>query len=382
MSELKCDVGLVFHPTWLKQCQKIPFMPKNRTWMTMCLIQSYGLTKHLKTIRCGPASRTQLESFHSKEYLDYCQEASGAQDQEKFEMEASDGDADRLCYDCPLVPEVMIMMEWLAGASVAAARALTSGNLRIAINWGGGWHHSQRDNASGFCYVNDIVLAIHELRQKFNKVLYIDLDIHHGDGVENAFGFTDKVMTFSVHCGEAGFFPCTGKAHDVGYGRGKYHSINVPLMEGASDQQFSNVFLSIYPEIVRRFRPDAIVVQCGADCLAQDPLGAFNLSLVGTAPAVRAILETDRPTLFLGGGGYHSGANSAKYWTYLTSVILGMDLPEDIPDSDRFFSKYGPSFEMSIGKGRRPNRNSEKYIKDTIKLALGYVKLLPDTTST
>ena len=76
---------------------------------------------------------------------------------------------------------------------------------------------------------------------------------------------------------------------------------------------------SIYPEIVRRFRPDAIVVQCGADCLAQDPLGAFNLSLVGTAPAVRAILETDRPTLFLGGGGYHSGANSAKYWTYLTS---------------------------------------------------------------
>jgi len=345
--------------------------------MTLCLIQSYGLTGRMKTISCSPATQDELESFHSKEYLEYCQQASEAEDQEKFELEAEEGSS-VMSYDCPLVPDVSRLMSWLAGASVAAARAIAEGHVKRAINWGGGWHHSQRDNASGFCYVNDIVLAIHALRKKFERILYIDLDVHHGDGVENAFSFTNKVFTFSIHNGEAGFFPGTGRSHDVGQGRGKYHCLNVPLMEGVTDQLYSRVFLSLFPEILRRFRPDCVVVQCGADSLAHDPLGGFNLTLEGTGPCVRAVVDSGLPALFLGGGGYHSGANSAKYWTYLTSVILGVKLHDDIPETDRFFEAYGPSFELSIGKGRRPNRNSDAYIRDTIKLALSYVQLLPE----
>ena len=126
--------------------------------------------------------------------------------------------------------------------------------------------------------------------------------------------------------------------------------------------------------------------------MAQDPLGGFNLTLEGTRPCIKAVMATDKPTLFLGGGGYNKPANSAKYWTYLTSgplkareqnlthdiiflqfisVILGMELSDDIPDEDRYFSEYGPCFEMSILKGRRPNRNSEESLSNTVILALG-----------
>lgn len=99
-----------------------------------------------------------------------------------------------------------------------------------------------RGEASGFCYVNDIVLGIHELQKKFKRILYVDLDAHHGDGVENAFAFSNKVMTLSFHHYEAGYFPGTGKVMDVGQGRGKYYSLNVPLKAGIVDTQFIFVF--------------------------------------------------------------------------------------------------------------------------------------------
>ena len=93
----------------------------------------------------------------------------------------------------------------------------------MAINWSGGWHHAKRDSAAGFCYVNDVVLAIHRLQAAFKRVMYVDLDVHHGDGVEDAFSFTDKVMTMSIHKHEFGFFPGTGALKDVGFGKGKFY---------------------------------------------------------------------------------------------------------------------------------------------------------------
>ncbi len=132
----------------------------------------------------------------------------------------------------------------------------------VAINWCGGWHHAQRDSAEGFCYVNDIVLCIHELRRTFNRVLYVDLDVHHGtrqvfvcffifrlpefvsagNGVESAFAFTNKVFTMSLHLKEAGFYPGTGDISDVGFGNGKYHTLNIPFREGVNDEMYKDVF--------------------------------------------------------------------------------------------------------------------------------------------
>jgi histone deacetylase 1/2 len=124
---------------------------------------------------------------------------------------------------------------------VAGAIKLNNGDCDAAVNWAGGLHHAKRGEASGFCYVNDIVLAILELLKYHHRVLYIDIDVHHGDGVEEAFYTTDRVMTVSFHkFGE--FFPGTGDLRDVGHSKGKYYAINVPLKDGIDDDSYQSIF--------------------------------------------------------------------------------------------------------------------------------------------
>lgn len=202
---------------------------------------------------------------------------------------------------------------------MAAAESLIKRECQVAINWGGGWHHGQRDEASGFCYVNDIVLAIQHLRQEFDRVLYVDLDVHHGDGVENAFSFSPKIFTFSIHKFEAGYFPGSGNIADIGQGKGKFYSLNIPLKDGIDDATYVYIFerclitlfllnyflticifYSLFTEIFYAFKPNAIVVQCGADSLANDPLGGFSLSPRGVARCLSKIWSQHLPTLILG----------------------------------------------------------------------------------
>lgn len=168
------------------------------------------------------------------------------------------------------------------------------GQNKIAINWSGGLHHAKKSEASGFCYINDIVLSILELLKYFNyfqlmliiliryheRVLYIDIDVHHGDGVEEAFYTSDRVLTLSLHkYGE--YFPGTGDINDIGLHKGKGYSVNFPLMNGISDNDYIGVFESMIKFVVDWFRPSAIVLQCGTDSLAGDRLGCFNLSSKG-----------------------------------------------------------------------------------------------------
>lgn len=155
----------------------------------------------------------------------------------------------------------------------------------IAINWAGGLHHAKKSEASGFCYVNDIVLGILELLKKHQRVLYIDIDIHHGDGVEEAFYCTDRVMTVSFHkYGE--YFPGTGDIEDVGSADGKHYAINFPLRDGIDDESYEGIFRPVLQHVMDWYQPGAIVLQCGADSLAGDRLGCFNMSLKGHAQCV------------------------------------------------------------------------------------------------
>ncbi|KAA6354483.1 MAG: putative Histone deacetylase 1, partial [Streblomastix strix] len=131
-----------------------------------------------------------------------------------------------------------------AGGSVCGASKLNSKEADIAINWSGGLHHAKKGEASGFCYINDIVLGILELLKCNPRVMYIDIDVHHGDGVEEAFYTTDRVMTVSFHK-YGGFFPGTGSIKDIGAGKGKYYSINVPLRDGIDDDGFMYVFQAV-----------------------------------------------------------------------------------------------------------------------------------------
>nr|CAD7406824.1 unnamed protein product [Timema cristinae] len=236
-----------------------------------------------------------------------------------------------ISYDCPLITHIYDFVKTIAGGSLTAAQQLVDETANIAVNWCGGWHHAQRDKAEGFCYVNDIVIAIQKLREKYDKVLYIDLDIHHGDGVENAFLITKKVLTLSFHKHGPGFYPGSGAIADTGSGNGKLYSINVPLKDGIKDDLFFQIFDSVTSKVLHVFRPNAVVVQCGADCLNKDPIGTFNLTPKGLGECICKVLAWKLPLLFLGGGGYNL-ANTARYWTYLTSILLDQKIPSEIPE--------------------------------------------------
>ncbi|XP_063237898.1 histone deacetylase 8-like [Bacillus rossius redtenbacheri] len=297
------------------------------------------------------------------DYIAFLEGVNDSSDLEKHEEEQLEFG---LGYDCPLFDRLYDFARIVVGSSVSAAKLLVDGSASVAINWCGGWHHAQRDEAEGFCYVNDIVIAIHKLLKKFDQILYIDLDVHHGNGVENAFSCTNKVFTLSLHKYEPGFYPGTGSISDVGCGKGKYYTANVPLKDGIRDDLYFTVFDSVSSKVFSAFRPKAVVVQCGADCLSKDPLGTFNLTPRGLGRCVQRVLSWGLPTLFLGGGGYNF-ANTARCWTYLTSVIVGWEIPPDIPDH-MCFLKYGPDFELHIVPGNRTDCNTKEYIDSIVEI--------------
>ncbi|KAJ3195601.1 hypothetical protein HK101_011664 [Irineochytrium annulatum] len=240
------------------------------------------------------------------------------------------------------------------------AMKLNRGESEIAINWGGGLHHAKKSEASGFCYVNDIVLGILELLRVFHRVLYIDIDIHHGDGVEEAFYSTDRVMTVSFHkYGE--YFPGTGDINDIGFGRGKNYSLNFPLKDGIDDESYRNIFCPVMQHVMEWYRPGAVVLQCGADSLAGDRLGCFNLSMKGHAMALEYMKTFNVPILLLGGGGY-TIRNVARAWTYETAVAIGQTLPSEIPYND-YFQYYGPDFRLDVPASNMENLNTREYLE-------------------
>lgn len=148
-----------------------------------------------------------------------------------------------------------------------AAQELIKGSADIAINWCGGRHHAQYSRASGFCYVNDVVLAILELEKRFKRILCIDIDVHHGDGIEKAFLYSDKVYTVSFHQLEPGFFPGTGDPAEQGCGKGAGFNTNVGFKSGAKGETFVKHFKQVVQEVANRFKPAAVVLLCGADTL-------------------------------------------------------------------------------------------------------------------
>lgn len=214
--------------------------------------------------------------------------------------------------------------------------------------------------------MNDIVLAILELLKYHQRVLYIDIDIHHGDGVEEAFYTTDRVMTVSFHkYGE--YFPGTGDLRDIGAGKGKYYAVNFPLRDGIEDDSYQSIFEPIMTKVMETYQPSAIVLQCGADSLSGDRLGCFNLTLKGHAKCVEFVKKYNLPLLLLGGGGY-TIRNVARCWTYETAVALNADIANELPYND-YFEYFGPDFKLHISPSNMANQNTPEYM-DKIKTRL------------
>lgn len=251
-------------------------MKPHRIKMAHNLIVNYGLDKHLDIIRPTRATPHKMTSFHTDEYIDFLSRVTPETVEELTGRETRY----LIGTDCPAFEGLFEFCAISAGGSIAGAQRLNTGLSDIAVNWAGGLHHAKKREASGFCYVNDIVLAILEFLRVHARVLYIDIDVHHGDGVEEAFYTTDRVMTCSFHkFGD--FFPGTGDLHDRGIGKGKGYSVNVPLRDGIDDDSYRGVFRPVIQAIMDWYRPGAVILQCGADSLAEDKLGSFNLSMKG-----------------------------------------------------------------------------------------------------
>lgn len=336
-------------------------MKPHRLALTHSLVLNYGLYKKMKVFRPYRATMHDMCRFHSDEYIDFLMRVTPqtVQNFTKCLGVFNVGD------DCPVFDGLFEFCSMYTGASLESAVRLNHGNCDIAINWSGGLHHAKKFEASGFCYVNDIVIAILELLKYHPRVLYIDIDIHHGDGVQEAFYLTDRVMTVSFHKYGNYFFPGTGDMFELGADNGRYYSINVPFKEGMDDGSYSQVFKPVIQSVMDIYRPTCIVLQCGADSLAGDRLGCFGLSIKGHGDCVKYVEGFNLPMLVLGGGGY-TVRNVARCWTYETSVLVDEELNNELPYSE-YLEYFAPDFSLHPDiPSRIDNANTKQYL-DTIR---------------
>ena len=305
------------------------------------------------------ATAQDMCRFHDFEYIDFLQKVMpqtvSSQEYKKEATLFNVGD------DCPVFDGLFQFCSMYTGASLEGAQKLNHNHSDICINWSGGLHHAKKFEASGFCYVNDIVIGILELLKYHARVLYIDIDVHHGDGVQEAFYLTDRVMTVSFHKYGNFFFPGTGSMYEIGAESGRYYSVNVPLKEGIDDQSYFQVFKPVISAVMEFYQPTAIVLQCGADSLAGDRLGCFSLSSKGHGECVKFVKDLNIPMLVLGGGGY-TLRNVARCWTYETSLLIDEQISNELPMND-YLEFFAPDCTLHPEiSSRQDNGNTKQYL--------------------
>jgi acetoin utilization protein AcuC len=264
-----------------------------------------------------------VHAYHSAPYLDELQRAATG-DLTVQGLHMGLGGPDTPCFgamlDYPL---------WACGATLQAADLILAGQAAVAFNPSGGFHHATAEHAAGFCYLNDVVLGCMRLAEQGNKVLFLDVDAHHGDGVQEAFYRRDDVLTISLHETGRTLFPGTGFEHEIGEGPGRGFSVNVPLPPETYDAAYLLAFTAVVPPLIRAYRPDVIVLELGMDTLAGDPLTHLSLTNNVHVEIIELLLGFDRPILVTGGGGYHED-NTVRGWALAWKTFCGESEEHDL----------------------------------------------------
>ncbi|HSM54595.1 MAG TPA: acetoin utilization protein AcuC [Candidatus Sulfomarinibacteraceae bacterium] len=224
------------------------------------------------------------------------------------------------------------------GSALQGARMLVDGECEVAFSYSGGLHHGGPDFASGFCVFNDAAVAIHWLLRQGLRVAYVDIDVHHGDGVQDAFYDSDQVLTISLHQTGRTLFPGTGFVEERGVGAGAGFSVNVPLPPYTTDALYEEAFTAIAPPLLDRFQPDVLVSQLGVDTHYRDPLANMALTTRGHEMLFRKLAELAPRWLALGGGGYDMDV-VPRSWALAFALMAGRAMPERLPPTYR--SRYG-----------------------------------------
>jgi acetoin utilization protein AcuC len=295
------------------------------------LLDAYGAfnAPNATLVKPRQATEDEILAFHTSEYVSAVQSLSRGEDAvnpARFNFGPGDNPHYKGIYEAAA---------WSTGASLKAAELLLSGEADAAFSISGGLHHAMRDYAYGFCVFNDPVIAIKKLLEKGLRVAYVDIDCHHGDGVQYAFYDTDQVLTISLHESGAFLFPGTGFTQEIGAGRGRGYSVNVPLYPYTTDEVYLWAFREIVPPLLEAFRPDALVTQLGIDSHYLDPITHVALTVQGFREAVAELARLAPPRwLALGGGGYDLQA-VARAWASAFAVMSEQELPNEIPASYR-----------------------------------------------
>ena len=300
-----------------------------RLGLTWRLMEACGLTTLPDSVVQAPelADEAALLQFHTRDYLEVLRAANSGEAPLAVICRYGLGPGDN-----PVFPGLWEAARLAAGGSLLAARLVASGEVDRTFHFAGGLHHAMRDRASGFCYVNDAVLAILLLRGHGLRVAYIDIDAHHGDGVQAAFYTDPNVLTISTHERGDRLFPGTGFVEELGEGEGRGYSVNLPLDVLTDSAVYLRAFEAVVPPLLAAFRADVVVAQLGIDSHRTDPLTHLALDIQGFTQAVRRIVEHAPRLVALGGGGYDIG-NVARAWTAAWAVMNEIDLPLELPEA-------------------------------------------------
>jgi acetoin utilization protein AcuC len=230
-----------------------------------------------------------------------------------------------------------------AGATYLGADLLVNQGFSVALNVFGGFHHAGTSHAEGFCYINDAGIAISRLLKEGFKIAYVDLDAHHGNGIQDAFYTDHRVLKISLHESGKTLYPWSGYETEIGKGEGKGYNVNLPLPQGTDDETYLSAFTQVVPPLIKAFAPDITLGVFGADTHRSDPLTHLNMSNYALCEAVKIIRELSPRLLALGGGGYNL-YTSARTWSLLWAIMNKIE-PDDTVMGAVGGMMYGPEVE-------------------------------------
>lgn len=329
-------------------------MAPERMELTARLARSLGLLdlEHVTVAAPEVAEDDELLTVHSPEFVAAVRRVSEAPD-------VSDLDRGLGTEDDPAFAGMHEASARIAGASLLAATSILDGSAVHAVNFGGGMHHASRERASGFCIYNDAALAIQKLLDGgVNRVVYIDVDAHHGDGTQSIFWDDPRVMTISLHESGMTLFPGTGFASEIGGRNALGTSVNVALPAGTGDAGWLRAFYAVVPQLVGAFEPEVIVSQHGCDAHRLDPLTHLNISIDGQREAATAVgnlaaRHCGNRWISTGGGGYSVTNVVPRSWSHLIAIAAGRPVPlrTPVPEDWRSYvhDKYGTHAPESMG---------------------------------
>jgi acetoin utilization protein AcuC len=276
-----------------------------------------GLDREVSVLTATPASRAEIERFHTRDHVDRVQHAE-ARGTEFLD----DGDT-------PVFPGVYEAAAAVVGAALDGLSRVMTGETRRTFQPIGGLHHARRDGAAGFCVFNDLGVVVETLRAQYGvrRVAYVDIDVHHGDGLFYAYERDPELIIADIHEDGRFLYPGTGHAHETGTGKATGTKINIPLAPGAGDHAFSEAWARVVAHL-REFQPQFFLFQCGADGLEGDPLAHLHYSPQVHAQAARSLChladEYAAGRLMVFGGGGYNRSNLARAWCSVLRELVSV----------------------------------------------------------